>query len=187
MVQKMKDLWAVIVAFVLLLPAALVAAQKTPVPPLTAEHWNASKTVGFKTPAGWSVTHTPGDMELTEARGDGMILRIWRRQGELGLDSLHSECMMRRLAGPMETRPGADYEYDFVGGEVGGRRALDSAFVVEYDEPIDGDKKWRQRNLTAMGDGESVCIVTYVPNGIWKKYTWARKLLTSLAESVKWP
>jgi hypothetical protein len=87
----------------------------------------------------------------------------------------------------MESRPGADYEYDFVGGMVGGRRALDSAFVVEYDEPIDGDRKWRQRNLTVMGDGESVCIATYVPNGIWKKYTWARKLLTSLAESVKWP
>jgi len=183
----MKDLRAVILAPLLLLPVALVAGQKTAVPVLTEEHWNASKTVGFKTPAGWSVTHTPGDMELTEARGHGMMLRIWRRQGEFGLDSLHVECMMRRLAGPMEARPGVDYEYDFVGGMVGGRRALDSAFVVEYDEPIDGDKKWRQRNLTVMGDGESVCIVTYVPNGIWKKHTWARKLLTSLAESVKWP
>ena len=157
-------------------------------PALTEEHWNASKTVGFKTPAGWTVTHTPGDIELTEARGDGMILRICRRAGRARASTAcTSECMMRRLAGPMETRPGADYEYDFVGGTVGGRRALDSAFVVEYDAPIDGDKKWRQRNLTVMGDGESVCIVTYVPNGIWKKYTWARKLLTSLVESVKWP
>jgi hypothetical protein len=183
----MKDLRAVIFVPFLLIPAAPEAGQKAPVPVLTEEHWNASKTVGFKTPAGWSVTHTPGDFEFTEARGDGIILRIWRRQGELGLDSLHSECMMRRLADPMETRPGVDYEYDFIGGEVGGRRALDSAFVVEYDAAIDGDKKWRQRNLTVMGGGESVCIVTYVPNGIWKKHTWARKLLTSLVESVKWP
>ncbi len=183
----MKGLRAVILVPLALLPAALTAGQKTPVPALTEEHWNASKTVGFKTPAGWAVTHTPGDFELTEARGDGMILRIFRREGELGLDSLHVECMMRRLAGPMETRPGASYEYDFVGGMVGGRRALDSAFVVEYDQALDGDKKWRQRNLTVMGDGESVCVATYVPNGIWKKHTWARKLLTSLVESVKWP
>ena len=69
----------------------------------------------------------------------------------------------------------------------GDRRALDSAFVVEYDKAIDGDKKWRQRNLTIVGATETVCIITYVRNGIWKKSTPARKLLTSLAESVKWP
>src|SRR3972149_5364589 len=80
----MKDLRAVILAPLMLLPVALTAGQKTPVPVLTEEHWNASKTVGFKTPAGWSVTHTPGDMELTEARGDGMMLRIWRRAGGWG-------------------------------------------------------------------------------------------------------
>lgn len=183
----MKGPQAATLALLLVPPAALAAGEKGALPPLTEEHWNESKTVRFKTPAAWSVTHTPGDLELTEARGDGMILRVLRRQGELGLDSMHVECMMRRLAGPMETRPGADYEYDFVGGAVGGRRALDSAFVVEYDAPIDGDRKWRQRNLTVVGDGESVCIATYVPNGTWKKHTWARKLLTSLVESVKWP
>lgn len=183
----MKDLRAVILAPLLVLPGDAAAREKTPVPALTEEHWNASKTIGFKTPAGWTVTHAPGDFELTEARGDGMILRLYRREGELGLDSLHVECMLRRLAGPMETRPGVDYEYDFVGGAIGERRALDSAFVVEYDAPIDGEKKWRQRNLTLMGGGESVCVVTYVKNGTWKKYTWARKLLTSLVESVKWP
>jgi hypothetical protein len=95
--------------------------------------------------------------------------------------------MLQRLAGPMETSLDVRYEYDFVGDEVDGRRVLDSAFVVEYDKPIDGDKKWRQRNLTIVGKGESVCIVTYVRNSLWKKSTPARKLLTSLAESVKWP
>ena len=46
--------------------------------------------------------------------------------------------MLVRLAGPMDTFPQVDYEYDFVGGEVGERRALDSAFVVHYDEPVEG-------------------------------------------------
>ncbi len=183
----MKDLRAVILAPLILLPIALAAGEKAVVPALTEEHWNASRTLRFKTPPGWSVTHTPGDLELTEARGDGMILRLLRRESELGLDSLHVECMMVRLAGPMETHPRVGYEYDFVGGAIAGRRALDSAFVVEYDEPIHGEKKWRQRNLTLVGDGESICIVTYAPNGVWKKSNAARKLLTSLAESVKWP
>lgn len=183
----MKGLKAVRLAPFFLFTAVLVAGEKDAAPPLTQEHWNASRTLRFKTPAGWTVSHTPNDLETTEARGDGMILRVLRRRGELGLDSLHVECMLVRLAGPMETHPHVDYEYDFVGGEVDGRRALDSAFVVEYDEPIDGEKKWRQRNLTMVGGEESVCVVTYVPNGVWKKSKAARKLLTSLVESVKWP
>ena len=183
----MKDLRALILAPLVLLPVALAAGDRDVVPALTQEHWNGSKTFSFKTPAGWTVANTPGDLELTEARGDGLIFRMLRRKGELGLDSLHVECMLVRLAGPMETSPHVDYEYDFVGGEVAGRRALDSAFVVEYDEPIDGERKWRQRNLTLVGADESVCLVTYAPNPVWKKSKAARKLLTSLVESVKWP
>jgi hypothetical protein len=185
----MKGLQAVILAPLLVMSAAAAAAagEKAPLPPLSEEHSNPSNTLRFKTPAGWTVTHKPGNLELTEARGDGMILRLLRREGELGLDSLHAECMLVRLAGPMETHPQVDYEYDFVGGEVAGRRALDSAFVVEYDEPIAGEKKWRQRNLTLVGQGESVCVVSYAPSGVWKKSTAARKLLTSMVESVKWP
>jgi hypothetical protein len=183
----MKDLAALILSSLLLLPVALPAGQKDAVAALSEEHSNGSKTLRFKTPAGWTVTHTPGDLELAEARGGGMILRLLRREGELGLDSLHVECMLIRLAGPMETHPHVDYDYDFVGGGIGGRRALDSAFVVEYDAPIAGEKKWRQRNLTLVGEGESVCVITYVPNSVWKKSSTARKLLTSLVESVKWP
>ena len=37
----------------------------------------------------------------------------------MGLDSLHVECMLVRLAGAMDTFPQVDYEYDFVGGELG--------------------------------------------------------------------
>ena len=90
-------------------------------------------------------------------------MRVLRREGELGLDSLHVECMLVRLAGAMDTFPQVDYEYDFVGGEVGERRALDSAFVVHYDEPVEGYRDWRQRNLTVVGEGESVCVVAYAP------------------------
>jgi len=182
----LKDLQAVILAAVLSIPVALGAGEKEP-SPLTDEHWNAARTLSFKTPAGWNVSSKPGDLELTEARGDGLIVRILRRPGELGLDSLHVECMLVRLAPPMETHPHVEYDYDFVGGQLAGRRALDSAFVVEYDVPVDGEKKWRQRNLTLVNDNESVCVVTYAPNLVWKENKAARKLLTSIVESLKWP
>jgi hypothetical protein len=181
----MKDLQAVILAPLLLAPAALGAAPKETPPALTVEHWNAAHTVRFKTPAGWTVTSTAGQAELTEARGDGLIFRLVRRQGEWGLDSIHAECMLVRLADPMKTQPQVDYEYDFVGGEVEKRRALDSAFVVHYDEPIEKERDWHQRNLTLVGEGESVCVVTYAPEPLWKKSKAARKLLTSIVESVR--
>jgi hypothetical protein len=183
----MKDLTATILACVLLLPAALAAAKmESPASStLTAEHANASKTLSFRTPAGWVVEAGTGQPELTEARGDGLVLRILRREGELGLDSLHVECMLNRLAAAMDTFPQVDYDYDFVGGVLGDRRALDSAFVVHYDEPVEGHRDWRQRNLTVVGEGESVCVVAYAPLPLWKKSKAARNLLTSIVESIK--
>jgi hypothetical protein len=93
--------------------------------------------------------------------------------------------MLVRLAGPMDAFPQVDYEYDFVGGEVGDRRALDSAFVVHYDQPVEGHRDWRQRNLTVVGEGESVCVVAYAPLPFWKKSKPARNLLTSVVESIR--
>ena len=58
-------------------------------------------------------------------------------------------------------------------------------FVVHYDEPIDGHRDWRQRNLTVVGGGESVCIVAYAPLPVWKKSKPARNLLTAIVESVR--
>ena len=182
----MKDVRAASFVGLLLLPASLGAGKNdTPSPALPSEHKNASKTLTFRTPAGWTVEAGSGLPEITEARGDGLILRIVRREGELGLDSLHVECMAVRLAGPMETLPQVEYEYDFVGGALGDRKALDSAFVVHYDEPIDGHRDWRQRNLTVIGGGESVCIVAYAPLPVWKKSKPARNLLTAIVESVR--
>jgi hypothetical protein len=183
----MKDLRAVIIACLLAHPVALTAGDKPIVPPLAQEHWNGSRTLRFKTPEGWLVSNRSGDVDVTDAIGDGMRLRLLRWPANMGLDTTHVDCMLQRLAGPMETSLDVRYEYDFIGGEIGDRRVLDSAFVVEYDKPVDGDKKWRQRNLTIVGATESICIITYVRQGIWKKSTPARKLLTSLAENVKWP
>jgi hypothetical protein len=80
-----------------------------------------------------------------------------------------------------------DYEHDFVGGVLGERRALDSAFVVHYDEPVEGHRDWRQWNLTVIGQGESVCVVAYAPQPVWKKSKSARGLLTSVVKSIRFP
>jgi hypothetical protein len=169
----------------LLLPASVGAGKEPPPPDLASEHWNGSRTVSFRTPTGWEVTNGDGQPELTEARGDGLIVRVLHRKGELGLDSLHVECMLVRLAPPMDTLPQVDYEYDFVTSEVGERRAVDSAFVVHYDEPVGGHRDWRQRNLTVVGEGESVCVIAYAPLAVWKKSKPARNLLTAIVESIR--
>jgi len=185
----MKDLCKATLAC-LLLPALVPAADKPSTPPLTEVHVNSSQTVRIHTPAGWKVEKQTGQPELMEARGDGLIIRILRREGELGLDSLHVECMLVRLAGAMDTSPQVDYEYDFVGGQVGDRRGLDSAFVVHYDSPVGGHADWRQRNVTLVGDGESVCVIGYVPAAVYKKSKPARNLLKAVLERVElapWP
>jgi hypothetical protein len=172
-------------------PALVRAKDKpAPVPPLTAVHVNASGTVRLHTPPGWTVENHEGQPELTEARGDGLIVRILRREGELGLDSLHVECMLVRLAGPMEISPQVEYEYDFVSGQFGDRRALDSAFRTHYDQPVDGSADWRQRNVTLVGHGESVCVIGYAPAALWKKSKPARSLLEAVLARVElapWP
>jgi hypothetical protein len=87
----------------------------------------------------------------------------------------------------MDAFPQVDYEYDFVGGEIAEMRALDSAFVVHYDEPVDGSRDWRQRNLTVIGKGASVCVIGYAPMPLWKKSKSARNLLNAVVGSIKWP
>jgi hypothetical protein len=174
----------------LFVPALAVAGDKPVAPALSATHVNASSTVRVRTPVDWTVENRPGPPELTEVRGDGLIVRILRREGELGLDSLHVECMLVRLAGAMDTSPQIEYEYDFLGGAFGDRRALDSAFTVHYDDSVHGSRDWRQRNVTLVGNGESVCVIGYAPVAMWKKSKTARNLLKAVFESVElapWP
>ena len=152
---------------------------------LVSQHENAAGTLILKTPEDWVVESRPGQPEVTEARGSGLVFRIVRRQGELGLDSWHVQCMLERLAGPMVTHPQVDYEYDFRQGWIGDRQAMDSAFVVHYDEEIDGYRDWRQRNVTVIGGGESLCLIGMAPQRVWKKSKKDRALLEAVMTSVR--
>ena len=117
--------------------------------------------------------------------GDGVVVRFIYRDGENnGYDSLHGVCMLERLAPAMEMQPVVEYEYDYVGGLIGNRRALDSAFVVSYDNPILGATQWRQRNVTIVGDGVSLCAITFAPLPLWKKSAPTRVLLDAVLGSV---
>jgi hypothetical protein len=152
---------------------------------LVAEHENAAQTFTLRTPEDWVVESRPGQPETTEARGGLLIVRVLRREGELGLDSYHVQCMQERLADPMKAAPQVDYEYDFRQGWIGQREALDSAFVVHYDEPVDGHKDWRQRHVTVIGQGESVCVIGMAPRRVWKKSGESRALLNAVMTSVR--
>jgi hypothetical protein len=182
----MKQLLWAVCTWVLCLPVAAIAGEKGgSVPPLTEEHFNAARTVRFRTPAGWTVKTGSGTPELTEARGNGLVLRLLWRPQEVGLDSLHVDCMLIRPAPENLGQPAVDYEYDFVGGALGTRRALDSAFVAHYDEPIEGARDWHQRNVSVVGEGESVCIIGYGPLPAAKKSKPLRKLLDAVMKSVE--
>ena len=169
---------------IFLSPALGVAGGKpVPVPALTDQHKNPSGHVSFMTPADWNVTVK--DASRVDAWGPDIGLRLVERQGEQGLDSLHVDCMaMERLAPPMETHPQVAYEYDFVGGELLGHRALDSAFAVEYDKEIRGHRLWRQRNVSLVGSGRSLCVMVYAPAAQWKKSKASRALVDAVLGSV---
>ena len=163
-----------------------MAAKKKPVapPPLPVEHKHPAGALTFRTPEGWKVETPPDNPEMVNAAGDGVVVRFIYRDGDHGYDSLHGACMLERLAPAMEMQPVVQYEYDYVGGLIGSRRALDSAFVVTYDAPIFGATQWRQRNVTIVGDGVSLCAITFAPAPLWKKSAPTRALLDAVLGSV---
>jgi hypothetical protein len=85
----------------------------------------------------------------------------------------------------MDTFPQVKYEYDFQGGMRGDLNVLDSAFVVSYDMPVLGEREWRQRNVTMVGKGHSLCAISYAPAKLWKKSKAARELLDGILASVR--
>lgn len=185
----MKDLGTATVTFtaLVLLAASGGAGGGQPADELlVAEHENAAGTLVIRTPEDWVFETRRGVPEVSEARGGGLIFRIVRREGELGLDSWHVQCMLERLAGPMVTQPQVDYEYDFHQGWIGDRQAMDSAFVVHYDEEVEGHRDWRQRNVTVIGGGESLCLIGMAPRRVWKKSKEARALLEAVMSSVRY-
>ena len=60
----MKDLQAVILAAVLLLPVAQGAGEQGVASPLNDEHWSAAHTLNFKTSRGFRATSQPGDLDI---------------------------------------------------------------------------------------------------------------------------
>lgn len=180
----MSRLWAIATLAVLMAPARATAGKEAPPPPLTHEYVHPSGAFSYKTPEGWQVHASPTDPDAIEAGGDGLLVRFLFQRGEAGYDSLHVTCMMERLAPAMDTEPQVKYEYDFLSGVVGDRRGLDSAFVVKYDKPILGHREWRQRNVTLVGHGQSICAISYAPAAIWKKSAATRSLLNAVLESL---
>jgi hypothetical protein len=149
---------------------------------LDAAHTSPSGAFTFRTPAGWKVESRADQPETVNAAGSDVRVRFVYRAGEHGYDSLHGACMLERLAPPSQTAPQVSYEYDYIGGEIGGdRRALDSAFVVRYDNAIDGHREWRQRNVTVVGGGHSLCAISYAPA---RKSKETRALLDAVLSSV---
>jgi hypothetical protein len=170
--------------YVLSASSIVFAAKAEPPPALTREHRHPSGAFAFKTPETWTVETAKDDPDALVASGDRMIVRFVHRDGESGLDSLHGACMIERLAPQMEVQPNVQYEYDYVGGVVLEQKALDSAFVVKYDKPIQGETTWRQRNVTLVGRGHSVCVVTNAPLSVWKKSGPTRRLADAVMGSL---
>ncbi len=183
----MKDLAQRILLLALLAPVPTWAGgrPKLAPPDLPSEHVDPSKAFSFRTPAEWKIESSGVSPEVVQAQGDGLVVRFLHRGQEAGFDSLHVDCMLQRLSSnPLEAEPQVEYEYDFVSGVVGARRALDSAFHVRYDRPILGFTEWRQRNITLVGGGESLCVIAYCPMKLWKKSPQTRALLDGVLASI---
>jgi hypothetical protein len=164
------------------LPVGVASAEKKlPPPPLPLEHTYPSGAFSFRTPEGWTLSEPRPD--VMETWGGELGVRFLFRAREDGTDALHEECKSERLAGPMETAPQVRYEYEYIGGPFGDRQALDSAFVVTYDSPVRGHREWRQRTLTVVGGGQSLCAMSYAPVSAWKSAK-TRALLDAVLASV---
>lgn len=170
-----------------LVPVRLDAIEKrrAPAPPLEREHSHPSGAFTFKTPADWTVESLASNPGTLQAGSGELLVRFIYQRGDVGFDSLHVACMLERLAGPMEMEPEVRYEYDFLSGTVGNLRVLDSAFRVRYDDLILGHKEWRQRNLTLVGGGHSLCAIAHAPAKVWKKSREIRSLLDAVVASVE--
>ena len=168
-----------------LVGALLAAGEKEPKPlELPMKHPHPSGRFTFRTPEGWKKVASPYDQNDIEVSNGVLTVRYLFSYGEVGYDSLHVTCMLERLAPAMKQMPQVEYEYDFRMGVYGPIRVLDSAFVVSYDEPIGGYHAWRQRNLTLVGDGMSLCVITYAPHTRWEESKEMQALVKALAESV---
>lgn len=164
-------------------PSAEAAKKPKPeAPALTQEYRHPAGAFSFRMPEGWEAAEK--GPETTEAWGGDLGFRFVYRKGETGYDGLHANCMLERLAPEAETDPRVRYDYDFVGGVVLDRRALDSAFVVRYDKPVRGHRDWRQRNVTVVGGGHSLCVIAYAPAQLWRASPKAKAAMEAVLGSL---
>jgi len=154
-------------------------------PPLSQEHTHPSGAFSFRVPEGWAVGKVGRDADAIQTVGGGLAVRILYRKGGAGFDSLHASCMGERLSGtPLDSEPDG-YEYDYVEGMTGDKRSLDSAFLVVYENQVMEHRKWRQRNLTVIGESGSLCLIAFAPASVWKKSLEARSVLEAILQNVK--
>ena len=179
----------VLSALALLCAASPVAARKKtklPDPPPLGQAYTHREQFTFRVPESWKIGERIGnDPDAVQAAGDGMVVRFIYRDREAGYDAFHGICLAERLVGREHDASAAQYEYDYVEGSYGERRALDSAFITEYGREVLGHRRWRQRNLTVVGGGHSLCLIAFVPATVWKKSDEARSLLEAVLQSVK--
>lgn len=166
-----------------MLPAPTWAGRKEIAPPsLTLEHQHPSGAFTFRTPDGWKLqTNANGEIE---AWGGDLGVRFQYRDSEVGYDGLHAICISDGLAPAAMLDPRLKYEYEYMGGLMGDRRVLDSAQLVRYDDAVRGHREWRQRTVTVVGGGLSVCVMGYAPTSVWKKSPEARALLEAVMGSL---
>jgi hypothetical protein len=55
---------------------------------------------------------------------------------------------------------------------------------VRYDDAVHGHKEWRQRTVTIVGGGLSLCVMSFAPRAAWKKTPETRVLLDSVLASL---
>jgi hypothetical protein len=166
-----------------MLPGLAWAGRKPVAPPsLTLEHRHPSGAFTFRTPEGWQVAATPSG--LMEAWSGDLGVRFDYQEGENGYDSLHATCILEGLSPAASAEPHFRYEYEYMGGLIGERRVLDTAHAVRYDGPVHGHRDWRQRTVTVVGGGLSLCVMSYAPTDVWKKTPQARAVLDAVMGSL---
>ena len=114
---------------------------------------------------------TPGSPRRGRLRGRRRPCASSTATASSGYDSLH----VRLHAGaagrrPWRLDPQVEYEYDFVGGDR--RRPPGPRLRVRRHAtttPIHGHRQWRQRNVTMVGGGHSLCVDHLRAVPLWKK------------------
>lgn len=163
------------------------ASAREPVAPaLTHEHRHPTGGFVFRTPDDWTVAEVSGRPGVLEASSGMLRVRFVWYKGDQGYDSAHVMCMLERLSSPMDAEPQMRYEYDFISGTAGERRFLDSAYEVRYDQPVMGQKEWRQRALTIVSEGDALCVMSAAPRAAWKKKA-TRAVLDGILMSLTFP